>query len=80
MNEWEQSALNKIIGKLGPDFHKCPKCGDGEQFQTWGSPFYLMRKIGSEPVTGAPAISVFVKACRECGYTELYCPDAIGTD
>ena len=21
MNEWEQNALNKIIGKLGPDFH-----------------------------------------------------------
>ncbi len=38
-----QEYLNKVIGKLGPDWFRC-------------------------------------LTCRECGFVELYCPDAIGND
>ena len=69
-----------VIGKLGPDWFRCLKCGADQRIQTSGSPILLMQKVGSEPTTGPTAIKVHSKACRECGFVELYCPDAIGDD
>ena len=78
-SEWEQALIEKIVRKLGPDFFKCLKCGDTNAFQTWPNPHYLFPEGSglSLPYKGAAGAGLFVKTCRECGFTELYCPDAI---
>ena len=81
MNEWEHEALNKSTRKLGPELLKCLKCSGETKVQTWPSPVYLVQQIGAvAAIGGPPAIAVFAKACRECGFIELYCPDAIEAD
>ena len=77
MNEWEQTTISKISHKVGPDWYACVKCGDRTQFQAWPTPVFLVRQVESTPLSGPSAISVFCKVCRNCGFTELYCPDAI---
>ena len=74
------AEIDKITRKLGPNWTSCLKCGPTTAFPTSVAPVFMMQTTGSEPGAGPKSSEVHSKTCNECGFVELYCPDAIRGD
>ena len=56
--------VTKIVGGAGLDWGNCLKCGGNGSFQTSSTALRIPQPVHA-------------KACKKCGFVELYCPEII---